>query len=106
MWLFAKYGFFSAVCAAKSKTGGGIDPSRIMVRARLKQHLENLKARFATLKSAKILTDAGTDYRYRFIVPKEVWTDVVTELANEIDYCNFKGECHSQPVAMLGAGYN
>jgi len=48
MWLFTQYGFFSAVCA---REGDGsytnrVDPTRIMVRARLKNHLENLKRRF------------------------------------------------------------
>lgn len=93
MWLFTKYGFFSAVCAAQSKRGGDVDPNTIMVRARVRAHLEALKARFPRLKAAKILTDAGTDYRYRIIVPKEAWAEVAAALAQEIDYGNFKSAC-------------
>jgi len=35
MWIFTKYGFFSAVCARKGngKHGQAVDPNRIMVRA-------------------------------------------------------------------------
>src|SRR6185295_9914327 len=51
MWLFTKHGFYSAVCA---RTGDGRhgqppDVTRIMVRARVKEHLNGLKDRFPDL---------------------------------------------------------
>ena len=47
MWLFTKYGFFSAVCARQGSGHHGqpVDLNRIMVRARLRTHLEALKDR-------------------------------------------------------------
>ena len=58
MWIFTKYGFYSAVCARQGdgKKHQPVDPDRIMVRARARQHLDNLVARFpdefqATAKS-------------------------------------------------------
>lgn len=92
MWVFTKYGFVSIACA--SKPNGGIDESTVMVRARLRQHLENLKARFpdTELGKAKILESAGTDYKYRLVVPKEVWVSVLSELAMEQTWSNFKNE--------------
>jgi hypothetical protein len=51
MWIFTRYGFFSAVCAREGDGAHGrpIDPDRIMVRARLRDHLERLIAAFPEL---------------------------------------------------------
>ena len=51
MWVFTKYGFFSAVCARKGsgKYGQPVDPDRIMIRARLRSHLDALLKRFPDL---------------------------------------------------------
>jgi len=48
MWIFTKHGFFSAVCARQGdgKHGQPVDHDRIMVRARVRSHLEALKKRF------------------------------------------------------------
>ena len=48
MWVFAKYGFYSAVCAraGNGKHGQPVDPDRIMVRGRLHSHLKSLQNRF------------------------------------------------------------
>lgn len=95
MWIFTKYGFFSAVCA---RVGDGrqsqrIDPERVMIRARLKKHLQDLKSRFGQLLgAADVLEFSGTDYAFRIVVEKSVWCQVVSELAAEIDYGNFKSE--------------
>ncbi len=47
MWLFTKHGFYSAVCARQGdgSHGQSVDPDRIMVRARVRSHLEALKER-------------------------------------------------------------
>jgi hypothetical protein len=44
MWIFSKYGFFSAVCARQGDGSHGqpVDPERMMVRARDQGHLEAL----------------------------------------------------------------
>ncbi len=93
MWIFTRYGFFSAVCA---RQGDGqhnrpVDPDRIMVRARRREHLEALQDRFPeSLGEAEIRTFPGTDYAYRIFVPKPVWVQVLAQLAEEMDYDNFK----------------
>jgi hypothetical protein len=93
MWLFTKYGFFSAVCA---REGAGehhqlVNPARIMVRARLRSHLEDLQKRFPSLiGDCDIRAFPGTDYAYRLFVDKSVWSKVVAELSEELDYDNFK----------------
>lgn len=45
MWVFTKHGFFSAVCARQGsgKHGQPVDPNRIMIRARVRAHLEALQ---------------------------------------------------------------
>lgn len=86
MWLFTKYGFYSTVTAHG-------DINKIMVRSRDKKHLENLIDRFPTsLAPCKILTTKDTDYKYRIIVNGILWSDVVEDMALEIDYSNFKNE--------------
>jgi predicted small integral membrane protein len=92
MWVFTKYGFVSIACASKSN--GEIDESTVMVRARLRQHLDNLKARFpdTELGKAKILDSVGTDYKYRLVIPKEAWVSILSELAMEQTWSNFKNE--------------
>lgn len=95
MWLFTKHGFFSVVCA---RQGDGahrrlIDPSKLMVRARVRSHLERLKERFPELLGrCGIAESAGTDYAYRFFVDKATWAKVIAGLNDEIGYGNFKEE--------------
>jgi hypothetical protein len=95
MWLFTKHGFYSVVCARTGDGGYGqpIDESRLMVRARIRQHLEALKTRFpALLAQVEILAFPGSDYAFRIFVPKTTWVTVAAELADEIAYDNFKSE--------------
>ena len=71
MWIFTKHGFFSAVCARQGdgKHGQPVDPDRIMVRARVRGHLEALKKRFPDLLGeCEIQESAGTDYAFRLFV--------------------------------------
>lgn len=95
MWVFTKYGFFSAVCARQGngKYGRPVDPNRIMIRARLRSHLEALLKRFPDLLGeSAIQAFAGTDYAFRVFVAKPVWSKVLAALAEETDYDNFKSE--------------
>ena len=89
MWLFTRYGFFSAACAQKKN--GAIDKDTIMVRSRTQRHLLNLQKRFSGLPT-EILVDSGTDYRYRMIISKSQWVEVVSEIASEQTWSNFKNE--------------
>lgn len=97
MWLFTKYGFYSAVCARQGdgSHSRAVDPSRIMVRTRLRSHLENLQKRFpAELGAIQIMEFPGTDYACRLFVDKADWVKVVSVLVGEMDYDNFKGKVH------------
>lgn len=93
MWIFTKLGFFSAVCARR---GDGshtqpIDLDKIMVRTRVRDHLEALKDHFPhLLGECEIQESASTDYAYRLFVQKSVWSQVLASLAEETDYDNFK----------------
>ena len=93
MWLFTKYGFYSVVCArqGEGQPGKPIDPNRVMVRARLKTHLEALRKRFpAQLGDVSIVEMLQTDYRYRILLKKSTWTEILAALSDELDYGNFK----------------
>ena len=95
MWLFTKHGFFSAVCARQGNGGHGqpVDPGRIMVRARVRGHLEALKSRFpAELGTCEIAESPDADYLFRLFVGKPEWVRVLAGLAEETDYDNFKSE--------------
>ena len=93
MWLFTKHGFFSVVCARQGdgKRGRPIDTTRLMVRARVRGHLEALKERWPDqLGPCDVRTFVGTDYAFRIFVDKHAWSRVLSELALETDYDNFK----------------
>jgi hypothetical protein len=95
MWLFTQYGFFSVVCAREGdgSWGNAVDEGRVMVRARLRGHLEGLKSRFREdLGGAEIIETPNTDYRYRLFVDKAVWVGVLELLGEELDYDNFKSK--------------
>lgn len=95
MWIFTKHGFYSVVCARRGDGNHSqpVDPDRIMVRARVRGHLESLKARFADLLAdSEIMEFPGTDYAFRIFVSKPAWSRVVVGLTEEMDYDNFKSK--------------
>ena len=107
MWIFTRYGFFSAVSARQrdGKYDQAIDPDRIMVRARVRGHLEALKERFPVqLGRCDIHDFIGTDYAFRIFVDKGVWSRVLSQLAEETDYDNFKSEV-ARYQGRSGAAY-
>jgi len=108
MWLFTKYGFYSVVSARQGDGGYSqpVDDERMMVRARMRNHLESLRERFVELLGpSEIQVSQGTDYAYRLFVPKSNWSQVVAELANETDYDNFKSAVAKHQGAN-GTAYN
>src|SRR5688572_14499732 len=92
MWLFTKYGMITAVCARVSdEPHAPADPSRMAIRTRTRQQLDNLIQRFSdTLSNVPVHEDPKADYRYRIFIPKAVWVGIAAELADEIDYDRFK----------------
>lgn len=95
MWIFTRHGFFSAVCAREGdgRHGRPLDRDRIMVRARVRDHLERLQRRFPDeFAGGGIVETPANDYRYRILVAKDARSRVLAGLASEIDYGNFKSE--------------
>jgi hypothetical protein len=91
MWLFTLYGFFSVVCA-RDQDGAKAETNTLMVRARVRHHLETLQGRFTELGDDSIRETPDTDYRYRIVVPKARWKEVVAQMVEELSYSNFKDE--------------
>jgi hypothetical protein len=73
MWLLTRYGTFWISTADGAAT----------VRAWRLSHLENLRAHFAGLADAKIVTSQREVFRHRLVVSKEQWPGVMMELAEE-----------------------
>jgi len=107
MWIFTKHGFFSAVCARQGsgKHGQPVDLNRMMIRARVRTHLEALKKQFPDLLGqCEIQEFGGTDYAFRIFVVKSVWSQVLAGLSEETDYDNFKSEV-ARHQGKAGAAY-
>jgi len=92
MWVLTTYGFFSAVSARQGdgEHGRPVDPARIMVRVRRREHLERLIERFPDELGAASILETGKDYRFRIIIGKVAWSEVLRQLALATDYDNFK----------------
>ena len=103
MWIFTRWGFYSIACANKPGSNE-IDPDTVMVRARVRKHLMNLKKRFPTLANARIMAIPDRDYGYRLVVPKAVWVEVLAGLAEEQTWSNFKSEATSR-MAQTDSAY-
>lgn len=89
MWIATTEGFFSIVCGYRMVDGVPQKDSRVlMIRARAKRHLENLRLRFPAL--GEIKSELGTDYPHRIITDRKSVGEVVAAAAASIDYCNFK----------------
>lgn len=107
MWILTKCGLFSAVCARAGGGGYGqpVDPDRIMVWGRLREHIEALKGRFPELLGcSEVVATGGTDYAFRLFVAKAVWAQVLGALAEETAYDNFKSAV-AREQGRAGAAY-
>jgi len=84
-----KHGFYSIVCAYDEQ--GRPHEKLMMIRARKKEHLENINEHFG--KIGDIVETDNTDYPVRIIAKREVVIPLVTRLMDEVDYSNFKNVC-------------
>ena len=80
MWVFTNRGFYSVVQNED-------DPSELVVRARARGDLENLRE---FIPGLKILEWEGRDYPCRIIVHRPVWERAMQALTQDIDYGNYK----------------
>jgi hypothetical protein len=81
MWLTTNRGFFSGIAHRD-------DPETIMVRARTDRHLEAIMDLLP--EGTQIVRTPHADYPCRVVISREVWLALVTALAAEVDYPNFK----------------
>jgi len=63
-----------------------------MVRARCVAHLRNLQTRFPALAAGEIIELPNRDYRYRLILPKASWVEMVRQVAEEQEWSSFKNQ--------------
>lgn len=92
MWIFAKTGFVSIVQDYNS------DGSKLLVRARVREDLENFLLVTATTSLLEILETPESDYRYRVSMPKYEARNIVEILVAQIDYTNFKNKVHDGTI--------
>ena len=88
MWLMTQYGFFSVARQ-------GEDSALYLVRARVRNDLENLR-RLAQLDS-EIIESEDADYRYRIFISGDELETVMSVLAQTVDYENFKQRIEELP---------
>jgi hypothetical protein len=75
-----------------------------MVRARRREHLENLKRACVSLAGCEIVESATTDYAFRIIATKTAFAEAMYDLALEIAWQNVKGEAERN-VDLVGADF-
>lgn len=85
MWMMTRYGFFSIV------RGHGAEAQCLVVRARRRDHLEALCKRFLE-PPYHLKRTPRRDYPFRVCITREVAAVLMRELAQDIDYDNFKDE--------------
>lgn len=84
MWLCTTRGFFSAVEHRD-------DPSLLLVRARVRQDLVNLRELLPRLFWTRIVASPRADYPFRMTVRRADFAAVVSRLiTDELRYPNFK----------------
>lgn len=85
MWIFSTKGFFSVVEQEN-------DPDQVLIRARLKKDIQNIKRLFngLELKTGRIIANGHFDYKYRFTADRMDWILVMNQLMLDLDYRNFK----------------
>jgi len=101
MWIFCKLGFFSAV-QHRDK------PDTLLVRGRFEGDLERLLESLPPEDRAlcsKIWENTTADYFYRMEMPKRFFAKAVAEIANEINYGNFKDSVHEGYGSPRDAAY-
>lgn len=87
MWIFTKYGFYSAVQDESNS-------DTIKVRARLREDLVRL-IEACNLK-VEIVETNDTDYAYRVFVTRPQLARIMLEMVDTLDYTNFKNEVYAQ----------
>lgn len=95
MWLIlSRTGFLSVVVPRNQKTGE-VEHDRLMVRARKREHLELLRSQHTVLAGKRILRAPDhADYRWRIIVPRSAFAEVMREIVEQLAVTNVKSDAH------------
>ena len=91
MWIMHSDCFLSIV----SKDCG---PTELLVRARRNGDIEKV------FPSAKVIKDAGTDYLYRAVIPRDAVKQAVAAMIDDIDYPNFKDSIEDKSLHAAYVG--
>jgi hypothetical protein len=83
VWIFTDFGFFSVVAHRD-------EPDRLLVRARVRSDLEALTQAIRGRGKSRIYSTPDHDYPFRCIVKREAFGRALSELAERIQYDNFK----------------
>lgn len=98
MWITSVVGTFSVVQAGPEPGKRPSAPRKLMVRARVRRHLELLQRDHPSLRRYPIIkSEPGRDYKWRIIVPRTTFAKVMAALVSSIAYGNFKGSCEASP---------
>lgn len=100
MWLCTNFGFFSAT--RRTDFIDSHDNRVMQIRARCKEHLEQLRDRYLLDELGPIFSLAKRDYKWRAYCTQEAWARAVYAAAMDIDYKNFK---NSVPDPALHEAY-
>ena len=98
MWVNSTVGLLSVVQAGPEPGSRPNAPRKLMVRARVRRHLELLQRDHPSLRRHQIIeSEPGRDYKWRIIVPRATFARVVASMVAGIGYGNFKGACAASP---------
>lgn len=104
MWFLTRLGALSVVQAGPDPDATG-KPRKLMIRARVRKHLELLQRDHVTLRRYPIIeSEPHRDYRWRIIVPRTTFARAVATMIERLDYPNFKAACAASPD--LDQSYN
>jgi hypothetical protein len=92
MWICFNNGFVSAVEHRDN-------PEMLMVRARRREHLRD------NFPDYDIIVGGSTDYKYRIVISKTEFAEIVKNSVMNIDYDNFKNSVEDDDLHTLYNGF-
>lgn len=91
MWIFCEQGFFSAVEHREQR-------DHVLIRARFEGDLERLITRYLPEQKDELIAiiqyTEYADYAYRVKLSKSVFAEITKQIAENINYDNFKNHVH------------
>ena len=104
MWVNSTVGLLSVVQAGPEPGSRPNAPRKLMVRARVRRHLELLQRDHPSLRRHQIIeSEPGRDYKWRIIVPRTTFARVMAAMVEKLTYSNFKSAAEASPD--LGRDY-